>query len=259
MKKWLNKDKFRKIEVLTVLLLLAHIGLLVSRSNNAAAPLTWQYVTDNVLQNRVSFAYRSIVEIPLVYSAIALVVLFVLLLLAKLRIFRKAVAADNKAEVSRFRWYEVGLGGSFLAVFATQLSGGYNPAIHVAILAAGVIFAMNGTRIEMQRAQGQVVPKQTTWTALLSAKIILVFLAQQVLAMFLNNSSVSVYIYGIAGVVAAYWLLHGLLIWTSLRVRKEGKKRRRKPMSFLGRSLAHRLVTIAAVAAVVWQTVLLVG
>ncbi len=262
MKKWLNKDKFRKIEVLTVLVFLAHIGLVVSRSKGAAAPLSWQYITDNVLQNRVSFAYRPFVEIPLVYSATALLVLFVLLLIGKLRIFRKAVAADAKNEVSRYRWYELGMGGSFLAVYATQLAGGYNPAIHVAILAAGIIFSMAGSRIEVLRAEQAAVPKQTIWTAVLSAKIILIFLAQQIVAMILQNASVSAYIYGIAGAVAAYWILHSLLLWGSFRAAKaakSSKKKRRQPLPLLNRLLLHRLVTVLAVAAVVWQTVLLVG
>lgn len=254
MKKRLSKDLLHKIEVLSLITFLVHIGILISRSKGATTPLTWQYVARNPLQGRSSFAYRTFAEIPIIYSVMAVVILFFLLMLFKLRVYRKAVQADNKSEMSRFRWYELGLGGSFLAVLATQLGGGYNPAIHIAILSAGIIFATTGSRIEVAQKNGTAITKQQKAHLLLSKLIILIFMIQQVVATFINNTAANALVYQIAGVAAGFWLLQSILIIMSFRkprVSKKTKKPRSKA-SFVQYAVMHRLVSLAAVAAATW-------
>ncbi len=87
--------------------------LLASRSKGLTAPLTWQYITDNPLQERLSFSYMSFVNIPVVYAASVLLGVFCVMILAKMRSFRAAAKADDKAGISRYRWYELGIGGAF--------------------------------------------------------------------------------------------------------------------------------------------------
>lgn len=250
MKKWLTKDRFRRIEVITFLVLAGHIVLLAGRSKAMTTPLTWQYVADNPLQQRVGFAYQSIVQIPVVYCASVLLGLFAIMILAKMRAFRGAAKADDKAGISRYRWYELGVGGAFLATFAAQLAGAYNPAIHIAMIVAGVIFGMAGSRIEVERAAKTPVPKQTTWTLWLSGVVIWALLGQQILAGLLNSATIPEYIYGIAGAAIAFWILHGVIIWFSYR--------RKSKATITATLLKHRILTVLVLAAVAWQVVFFV-
>jgi hypothetical protein len=251
MKKWLTRDRFRRIEVLAFLVLVGHIVLLASRSKAVTAPLTWQYVVDNPLQDKLSFAYMNIVEIPVVYATATLLGLFAIALLLKVRAFRAATKADEKAGISRYRWYELGIGGGLIATYAAQLAGAYNPAIHIAMIAAGIVFGMAGSRIEVDHAAKIPVPKQTVWTMLLSALIVLSLLGQQIIGGLLNSASTPEYIYGIAGAAVAYWLMHAAVILLS--------RRRKNKATITAILLEHRLITLLVLAAIAWQVVFFVG